>query len=361
MEIEVSFGFYTIRLAGLCSAISRDSSAVCLYGSVVYWVCPAVNWFYSALLYNNPQRNHFIGLSSYGCYLFHQNMDHLKYFATTIVLACLLLSCEKNNDLADADVFLIEFSNGNRISENEIIAYDSSTHLIYLKHDITFPLSDFSVFVDTTEIYSGTMHMCIMSSPPLSDISISDCSEFGPNILAIHTKKSVTALNHPAIINAFKNSNRLRNGISISIDNIEVTTFASHSAVNFTVTIKNNDNFGYYIPDPAKMGQLNFNYYTGGLHFMNNATKVSSFLRWTTSSPNWSDVTLGDFSVLKAGASVTFSISSSDYYKIEKGNYSVWYNFCGLQFNASEFNLNQKEGKMWVGQVLAMVDSLVVN
>jgi len=160
---------------------------------------------------------------------------------------------------------------------------------------------------------------------------------------------------------AFDKSNLLRNGISCKIDKVEILSFENHSQVTCTITIQNNDNIDYYILDPKKMGDLDFNYFTGGLTLQNMDTKLTHPLRWPVQSGTWSNITMDDLSLLEKGSKTTYTFKSSDYYKMELGKYSARFRFCGTEHCTPNFNLNQNNGRVWVGQMMSNTENIEVD
>ena len=109
------------------------------------------------------------------------------------------------------------------------------------------------------------------------------------------------------------------------------------------------------------MGDLDFNYFTGGLTLQNMDTKLTHLLRWSVQSGTWSNINLDDLSLLKKGSKVTYTFQSSDYYKMEPGKYSARFRFCGTEQCTPNINLNQKEGRVWVGQMLSEIDNIMIE
>ena len=292
-------------------------------------------------------------------------MRNLIMIITSGLLSVLFLSsCENENALNLNDEFKIEFNNGKIITGKDILFYDRSTHLIYLKNDLELNqnITNFNVLIAKDTIYHGIIFSCNLSSMPPSPYSISDCFIYGNDILEVgHYGESNDLRNDPRIIHAFENSNLLRNGISCKIDKVEIQSFENHSQVTCTITIQNHDNFNYYILDPQKMGDLDFNYFTGGLTLQNMDTKLTHLLRWSVQSGTWSNINLDDLSLLKKGSKVTYTFQSSDYYKMEPGKYSARFRFCGTEQCTPNINLNQKEGRVWVGQMLSEIDNIMIE
>ena len=282
-----------------------------------------------------------------------------------IVSGIAMISCESLNDTHIKESgFRLEFSDGTVVGGNDILFYDSSAHLLLLKENLELKqgVTDFDVLVKSDAIYQGTIFSCYSSFWPSSQYIITDCFFYGKNVIEIGCYSNTNDLrNDPRIINALGESGLLHRGLSCSIENIKVNSFDNYSAVECNITIKNNDDFSYYILDPAKMGELDFNCYTGGLSFLNINTKVSSFLRWSVPNSDWADLTMNDFSILKGGAEVKYTFKSSDYYKMEKGVYKAQFRFCGLKYSLPDFNLSQKDGRIWIGELNNSMENITIE
>lgn len=293
----------------------------------------------------------------------------MKTFLTILLsigfLSVLFFSaCEQENALTFNDEFKIEFNDGKTITGKDILFYDRSTHLIYLKRNLELnpDITDFNVLVAGDTIYQGIIYSGFLSTMPPSPYFIVDFFQYGNNILEIgYYGESDDLRDDPRITDAFENSNLLRDGISCEIDKIEIQSFENHSKVTCTIIIQNNDNNNYYILDPKKMGDLDFNYFTGGLTLQNMDTKHTHPLRWSVQSGTWSTVNMDDMSLLKKGTKVTYTFQSSDYYKMEPGKYSARFRFCGTQHCTRNINLNQKNGRVWVGQILSKINNIVIE
>ncbi len=278
-----------------------------------------------------------------------------------IVIGFFQVSCDSY--FFNQDRYYIKFSDGSLITESDIEFYDTSSHLLFLKEKIN--VSDeakgFDVMVGKEKIYHGVVFPSYMSSLPMESVFIFDVCL---HLTIIHLD-SYTGLNDyrndPRIINALLKSNKLHYGLNCKVYSVEVNDLGDHSGANCTITIKNNDNFSYYIIDPEKMGNLDFNYYTGGLFFNNMETKVSSFLRWSSSNPDYNNLTMDDFSILQGGQEVKYSFYSDDYYKMEAGIYSASFRFCGFRDYFEDSDLIKPAGRIWVGSLYSTLNGIIVN
>lgn len=276
----------------------------------------------------------------------------------------LMNSCESDNESTNGNSeFKIEFSDGTSIPESNIAYYDSSSHLLFLKkeYQVKGP-GEFDVKVDNQVIYHGGIHACILSSPPKTSTYISDCRLYSSTIIEIGCT-SVTAdfRNHPTILSALEENNLLSHGITCEIVNITVNNLENSSEVTTTLKLKNHDNINYYIPDPRKMGNLKFNYYNGGTTLIDTDTQLYNGLRWSVSSPDWDHITMDHLTLLLKREEITFTFKSADYSKIISGQYEGKFRFNGVNYKASEFNLSQKDGRIWVGVAPATLKNITVD
>ena len=281
-----------------------------------------------------------------------------------LLSALSLSSCENENAFNNSDDFRIAFNDGKTITGNDILFYDSSTHLIYLKSGLKLnpDITDFYVLVARDTIYHGIIYSCLLSSMPPSPYFIVDCFQYGNDILEIGYIGDESDLrNDQRIIEAFKNSNKLRNGLSVRLDNVAIQSFEDHSGVICTITVQNNDNLNYYILDPGKMGDLDFNYFTGGITLQNADTRLTYPLRWSVQSGTWSNISPDDLSLLRKGSKVTYTFQSSDYNRMEAGRYSARFRFCGTEHCTPGLNLNHKDGRIWVGSILLKIDDILIQ
>jgi len=257
-------------------------------------------------------------------------------------------SCDSDHigDLNDSDL-TIEFSDGTLLTKNEINFYDSSTNTYFLKSELKSdsPWTSFKVKVNNDSIE--------LSSPPPTPYYISNCFFSGRDILTIdYYGNEDNTLNDSRIINSLKESNKLRHGLSFQIDSIKVIASDNQTDVVSTVTIKNNDNIAYYIPDLNKMGEKYYTDYTGGLSF----SKINNGL-----SSQRDDIKIDDLTKLKANSELTYTYKSRNYHAIPAGEYRVRARFMGIVYTASDFELNQDDGRIWVGQIETYKEGVIIE
>ena len=258
----------------------------------------------------------------------------------------------------------IEFSDGTILTENEIEFYDNSTHTFFLKSDLISetPLTNFKITVDTDSILGGVFHSCVLSSMPPTPYYISDCFFSGHDVLTIgYYGTGENVLNDSRILNSLIESNKFRQGLSFQIDSIRVIESDGQTDVVSTITIKNNDNIAYYIPDINKMGDQYYTDYSEGLSFSNVNTGLSSFIKDSNSDKQRDDIKIEDLSKLKANSEVTYTYTSRNYHAIPTGEYRVRARFMGIVYTATDFELNQNDGRIWVGEISSYKDGVIID
>jgi hypothetical protein len=57
----------------------------------------------------------------------------------------------------------------------------------------------------------------------------------------------------------------------------------------------------------------------------------------------------------------TKTFQSSDYSKMEAGRYSARFRFCGTEHCTPGINLDQNEGRIWVGSILMTADNILIE
>jgi hypothetical protein len=89
------------------------------------------------------------------------------------------------------------------------------------------------------------------------------------------------------------------------------------------------------------------------LSFSNVNTGLGSFIKDSNSSRQRDDIGAEDLSLLKSNSSVTYTYKSRNYHAIPAGEYKVRVRFSGIVYTAEDFQLNQRNGRIWVGDVYA--------
>lgn len=288
------------------------------------------------------------------------NILLLGFLIGAISNSCDLASTFESNE---SDL-TIAFSDGTLLTEKDIAFYDSSTQTYFLKLELSAeaPITDFKIKVNNDSVLGGVVHSCVLSSMPPTPYYISDCFFSGRDILNFgYYGNGESLLNDSRIINSLKKHKLLRHGLSCQIDDIEVVESENQTDVLATISITNHDDIAYYIPDVNKMGERYYTDYTGGCSFSNKATGPASFVKNANSSRQRDEIKIEDLSVLEANSTVTYTYRSRNYHAIPKGEYQVRVRFMGIVYTAADFELDQKNGRIWVGEIVACKDNVLVE
>jgi len=274
----------------------------------------------------------------------------------------LSLSCEKKVSTG----LIIKFSDGSTITEENIAFYDSSTCILFLRDsfhleyvlgenpDVTF--TRFSVLVNNEVIYQGVVYPDLVAAPAPEPFYIASISypELHSKILQIRHQpffaETADVRNDYRIINRLKETGLLYNGLSCRIDTVYLSRDDPSVAIcNFTV--KNLDLTGYYIPDPAKMGDGHFNYYTGGLALINTETDDYYFPRHDNPTTDWNYLEMDDLSLIGSASDTSFTIYTPYDTVIPYGTYTCLLRY-GILRHFYTFNLPLEldHGRVWVGE-----------
>jgi hypothetical protein len=294
----------------------------------------------------------------------------VSFFIFGLLISYLQISCDSEKETKrNIPGFSIEVSDGKIIRENDILFYDSSTCILFLKENLSliigpaespYNFTKFSVFVNEDKIYEGIFYPNMFeAASPGPFISSKTYPDFNSNILEIKQQKDIA--NDYRIIESLNYSNLLQHGISLTIDSVKISSYQD-STLLCSFTVKNNDFINYYIPDPVKMGVSNFNNYTGGgLRLKNKETGdyyYHSNIDNLTS--DWAILTMEDLSILESKSKITFTYKSSYYPKIVKGLYKG-----DLRYNSMNYflpvtlNLDQENGRVWVGSIFSNIDNII--
>lgn len=281
------------------------------------------------------------------------------------LMAVIINSCDlaSSSEFNESDL-TIAFSDGTLLTENDIAFYDSSTQTYFLKAELSTeaPITDFLIKVNNDSILGGGMHSCVLSSMPTTPYYISDCFFSGCDILKIgYYGNGENLLNDSRIINSLKKYKLLRNGLSCQIEDIEVVESENQTDVLATISFTNHDDIAYYIPDVNKMGERFYTDYTGVFSFSNKDGGAGSFVKNANSSRQRDDIKIGDLALLEGNSTVTYTYRSRNYHPIPKGEYQVRVRFMGIVYTAADFELDQKNGRIWVGEILAYKNKVLVE
>jgi len=285
------------------------------------------------------------------------------------IVSFYLISCESDNVTINNDpVFSIKFSDSTVVNEKDIVFYDSSTCILFLKNKLTLTIGpedppysfiEFSVLVDDEIIYQGIIYpdMLFVAPCPIElYISADTYPNFNNDIIQLKYDKNI--LNDPRIIKSLEKSNLLHHGITCIIDSVKVFSY-NDSSVMCSITLRNYDDINYYILDPERMGVSSFNCYTTGLVLSNLTTHNSHTPIHSNSLSDCNILVLDDLSILMGKSEITYTYKSSYYPRIDKGIYKGHLRFSSMIDRPVTLSLDQENGRVWVGKIFSTLDSII--
>lgn len=288
-----------------------------------------------------------------------------------VVLLIHLLSCEKENVATDRTGFYIEISDGTIISENDILYYDSTSCIFFLKEPLYISYkeselgnllyNEFTVFVNADTIYRGIIYPYdynFSAMPPLPFVIFRDIHDLDRSVLEINYVGFTGDLrNDSRIIDRLNEKGLVYSGINFTINRVEVFGEYYGDSVACEITIQNPDPVNYYILDPQKMGEAYYNFYNRGVEF--KIQPSGSLFKFSgIYHSEYGKIDESDFSVIAPGGSKTFTFGSKEYFITFEGTYTC--NF-SLRYRSSSIDLNQPNGRIWTGKVSSGIDNIEVK
>ncbi|MCU0458112.1 MAG: hypothetical protein MUE37_03355, partial [Bacteroidales bacterium] len=114
----------------------------------------------------------------------------------------------------------------------------------------------------------------------------------------------------------------------------------------------NHDESDLYVFDYSKMGTSLFHYYTNGLILVNKDQPEFIYCIIDAQGPVPIDTWKMEWlTLLKSGESIRLNIDYTIENQLKKGNYIAYFTFPGFDFQISKDDLNQAEGRIWLGKV----------
>lgn len=283
-----------------------------------------------------------------------------KISAILALISLFTMGCHKDNTNPFAtDGFSITLRDTLLVQYNDIEYYDSSSHLIYLKKNVSYAeylAGTFKVYVDGVEIYSGFHGIFPGLAPRGPNLTINEYTinlDFASYIDSLGNNVP-DPRSDPRIIESFKKFNQFYEGLSCKIDTI---IFSSSNHVTMELDLANNDAINYYYLDPDKMGNNLYHYFTNGLttwdftnnkcFYFYNIDSVERPVPWNKWEKDW-------LSLIKGKEHKKISISYSDFEPLAPGEYNMSFSFPGLhpyQIDKSDFE--QENGRIWLGNLSA--------
>ncbi len=193
-----------------------------------------------------------------------------------------------------------------------------------------------------------------MMSPVPIYIPSCNYPEFESNVLVIkfvdfNTNANDTR-NNLDLIDYLGKNQLLRNGLASNIDSIRLSINNDSSVIFFT-TIKNCDNINYYLPDPEKIGDERFSYYTSRIYLQNTMSDEFIPPRYENSTADWNYLDIDDMTILESNSHISYSFEIKYGSLHTSGAYNLDFRFGNLDLCSYDlFEIEQDQGRIWVGE-----------
>lgn len=283
------------------------------------------------------------------------------------ILAIAFTSCEKDelsSGNKSTEGFSLKSNGETIIGPEDIEYYDYSAHLIYLKNHKSFAndikdIVDFSVYADGVEIYTGHTQSGYSSSMHLGAVIPIQPSFYPDFIIPIGFNKIIDSLGNSTpdpreddrIADALKEWNQFHAGLSCELSSVN---YSSPNKVVVKLNLRNNDSFNYYYLDPEKMGINLFHYYTNGLHLWDSNKSRYLTHKISVDRPVYNLWDLDWLSVIKGNETVKIKLTYDKFESVSSGEYRAFFRFPGFHSNVSKDEIQQSNGKIWLGEIEAV-------
>lgn len=253
------------------------------------------------------------------------------------------------------------------ISSSDVDFYDYSSHCIYLKKDkieffteeanIQMKDQPFIILANNIRCYVGSFHSGASSLAPTQPYIDEMSIHFFPSDI-LHISKAwgneIDIRINENLEYDLKTKNKLHNGLSLSIKNVDVISNSDTAIVLYSYTITNNDKDNLYVLDPNKMGSDLFHYFTNGVSFWSSNRYIYSEYKkveqpdpYDSWKPEW-------FVKIEGGSTIERTVFLKGYPQIPSGTYK-----CTLDFsNPSKIEKSARklpDGRYWLGDIEAEI------
>jgi hypothetical protein len=292
-----------------------------------------------------------------------------KVFIALSAIIISLVSCEKSgtdtsggtgNYNVDSLGSKITFQIGDLATYpySDISLYDSSTHILYFRENHPefqkLRQTSFTFYSEGEKVYDGEIWPGYSSSLPSGPYIATEPLFYQNYALRIDFRKDgqPDLRNDPKIIKSMMERDLLHSGLQVTIMTLNInSTFA-----NLALVVTNMDKSALYILDPDKMGHKLFHYFTNGLYLRDLATNelTGSILEFEPPvvTNAWSKDWL---TLLGPDQSAEFILNYNFRQAVPPGNYLAVIEYPGLSNQVNLANLFQSSGRIWLGDVTAVM------
>jgi beta-lactamase regulating signal transducer with metallopeptidase domain len=256
------------------------------------------------------------------------------------------------------------------IRASDILRYDQSTHCMTLKQARPVSLervslrgNPFVVCTGDERCYLGSVWSHLSSYLPSGVTPMIYVPDFShpPNVVGIELLRvqsregyvsSLDVRNDFRVLETLKAQGVAHTGLSMDLGPVTVVSDAYQASVTYTYTLTNQDTDALYVFDPDKMGSALFYGFNNppflrgpdGLQRIENKN-IETFGRdvYNQYKKEW-------FTLMPAGASMTWSVTSKGYPVLPPGSYEVGIAFGSPGKGFTQEKQAQFDAPVWIGQ-----------
>jgi hypothetical protein len=255
----------------------------------------------------------------------------------------------------------------------DIAAYDSSARLLYLREGVRPPALKPSLrgtpFVLTAKgerIFLGAFWSLVSSFLPADGAPVINMPAFeaAPDTIALDIVRiekdgEVPAerkdpREDPRLLAAFREAGRLREGLEVRLERVEVAPRGKGATVRYTYTLKSRDADPLLVLDPDRMGSPLFHHFTNGVGLTRRGTELHiirpDLTGFTKGPPAGKEVDPSWLSVLPPGGSMTRTVELPAYPQIPRRRFEASFAFHGPLLRSPP-PAGLTGGRLWLGSV----------
>lgn len=246
------------------------------------------------------------------------------------------------------------------IAAENIERYDWSTHTIYLKEAVEWPVRQvplkgmpFVVVADGKRCYLGALWSTFSSLTPTHTVPVVYyMRNFSRDMFTIDWLLTVTLdeRNDQRVYEALLKYGQLHAGLLVRLDRVDVLLTNSGSSVRYTYTITNDDSDDLLVLDPEKMGADLFHHFHNGPSLrVSGEQAIGPQQADPATAPKELDPAW--LTRLASGTSHTWTVTRDGYPSIAPGSYECHLRFPGPDPLVTQAQRANTEARIWLGQI----------
>lgn len=231
---------------------------------------------------------------------------------------------------------------------DEIGFYDWSSHIFYLKNEKSksnLEGRNFVLKAGDKPLFAGIFFPAWMSSIPQIPSIIAHDGNLPDDVVAfgqygyIH---SGNMDNQTGFKQALVSAGLFLRGIEVDVVSLKK---CSSSSLEYTFKVTNRDVMSIYVPDPGKMGDKRFHFFTNGVFLQDEQTIYYPNNENTATEK----IESGWYYKLRPGESMTRTARAGGFQHLPSGTVTCYFAFPGAKVETGEWK--KHNGRIWLGNI----------